>query len=439
MTDINELPKVSLIIPVKDRKEYLYHTLRTCMAQDYENFEIIVADDASTDGTKEMVRAMAAMDSRITFIDRPVRVGMRDNFEDALSRIKEGYVLALGGDDGVQPRGISRMVAKFQETGTKLLTWCAPEYCYPMDYYPNGHFSIYYKAGSHWVDSKEYLTRQTQMLCYINDIECPMFYIKGAAHISLIEKVKSRTIDGRFYSCPTPDGYSGIVLAGEVDKFYFSEESFTINGVSPSSQGIAYIKKDQKAVENSKEFFKFSESKMMHPILASQPYSPLLSLMTVDYLMTAKDLPGWNGDFPEIDMKEALRKGIDEMARSYDDTRMKRELIIMEEIAKQHNVVEEYHKMLRESKKYAVSRMDYKTAITRQRLYIDVLDLDIHNVFDASYAAYNVIRLRKKFGIKFYVKALLRSLEVYRLKKTKTRGDFLAELEFLDNYEKSKA
>ena len=262
-----------------------------------------------------------------------------------------------------------------------------------------------------------------------------MFYIKGAAHISLIEKVKSRTPDGRFYSCPTPDGYSGIVLAGEVDKYYFSGESFTINGVSPSSQGIAYIRKDKKSVDNSKEFFKFSENKMMHPILASQPYSPLLSLMTVDYLMTAKDLPGWPGTFPEIDIKEALRNGIGEMARSYDDSRMKREILIMEEIAKQHHIVEEYHNMLRASKKYAVSRMDYKTAITRNRLYIDVLDLDIHNVFDASYAAHDVIRLREKFGIKFYLKALKRSLEVYRLKKTKTRGDFSEELAFLMNHE----
>ena len=216
-----------------------------------------------------------------------------------------------------------------------------------------------------------------------------------------------------------------------MDRYYFSEESFTINGVSPSSQGIAYIKKDKEAVENSKEFFKFSENKMMHPILASQPYSPLLSLMTVDYLMTAKDLPGWKGEFPEIDMKLALSRGIAEMARSYDDSRMKRELLIMEEIAKQHGIVEEYHEMLRNAKKYAVSRMDYKTAITRQRLYIDVLDLDIHNVFDASYAAYNIIRLKSKFGWKFYLKAFMRALEVYRLKKTKIRGDFSAELDFL--------
>lgn len=426
-----EQPKVSVIIPVKDRKEYLYHTLRTCMAQDYENFEIIVADDASTDGTKEMVKAMAAMDSRITFIDRPERVGMRDNFEDALSRIKEGYVMALGGDDGIQPRGISRMVSKFHVTGAKLMVWSPPEYAYPMDYYPNGHFSINYKAKSHWVSSKDYLGRQPLTLNYINDIECPMFYIRGAAHISLIEQVKSRTADGRFYSCPTPDGYSGIVLAGEVEKFFFSGESFTINGVSPSSQGIAYVRKDQKSVENSKEFFKFSESKMMHPILASQPYSPLLSLMTVDYLMTARDLPGWGGDFPEIDMKLALKKGIEEMARSYDDTRMKRELLIMEVIAKQHNITEEYHEMLKAAKKYAVSRMDYKTAITRQRLYIDVLDLDIHNVFDASYAAYNVIQLKGKLGWMFYLKAFKRALEIFKMKKTMIRGDFSEELEWL--------
>ncbi len=426
-------PKVSLIIPVKDRKEYLYHTLRTCMAQDYENFEIIVADDASTDGTKEMVRAMAAMDPRITFIDRPVRIGMRDNFEDALSRIKEGYVIALGGDDGIQPRGISRMVDIFEKTGTKLLTWCPPKYDYPMFNYPNGQFSIYNRTGSHWVYSKDYLGRQPKMLNYLDDVECPMFYVKGAAHISLIERVKSRTKDGRFYSCPTPDGYSGIVLAGEVERFYFSDESFTIYGGSPSSQGVAFIRKDEKSVDSSKEFFKFSESKMMHTSLASQPYSPLLSLMTVDYLMTAKDLPGWGGVFPEINFKDVLRKGIDEMAHCYDDSRMKRELLIMEEIAKQHNIVEDYHEMLRKAKKYqyAGSKIDYKTAVTRTRLYIDTLELGIHNVFDAAYAAYYVRNIKTKFGILFYFRAFMRSMEIYRLKKTKIRGDFSAELNYL--------
>lgn len=426
-------PKVSLIIPVKDRKEYLYHTLRTCIAQDYQNFEIIVADDASTDGTKDMVRELMKIDKRITLIDRPTRVGMRDNFEDALSRVKEGYVMAIGGDDGILPNGISRMVKTFLRTGTKLLTWCPPEYAYPIECWPNGHFSIYRRKGSYWVDSYEYLKRQTKILAYINDKECPMFYVKGAAHISLVNAVRSRSQDGRFYSCPTPDGYSGIVLSGEVDKFYFSDEAYSIYGVSPSSQGIAYTKKDKKSVESSNEFFKFSQSQSMHKVLASQPYSPLLSLMTVDYLMTAKDLSGWKGDFPEIDFKEVIRKGIDEIARSYDDEKIMRELIILEAIAKLHNLIDFYYECLSNSKKYAFSRMDYKTAITRERLYIDVLSLGIHNIFDASYAAHNIYALKSSLGIKFYLKAFLHSISIYHKKRSAVRGDFSKELLKLKN------
>lgn len=426
-------PKITLIVPVKDRKEYLYHTLRTCIVQDYQNFEVIVADDASTDGTKVMVQELMKVDKRITLIDRPIRVGMRDNFEDALNRVKEGFVMAIGGDDGILPNGISRMVKTLLKTGTKLLTWCPPEYAYPIECWPNGHFSIYRRKGSYWVDSQEYLKRQTKILAYISDKECPMFYVKGVAHISLIEKVKSRSKDGRFYSCPTPDGYSGIVLSGEVEKFYFSDEPFSIYGVSPSSQGIAYTKKDKKSVENSNEFFKFSQSQSMHRVLASQPYSPLLSLMTVDYLMTAKDLPGWKGIVPEIDFKEVIRKGIAEIARSYDDEKIMRELFILEEVAKFHGLIDFYHECLKSSKKYAFSRMDYKTAITRERLYIDVLSLDIHNIFDAAYAAQNIHQMKNAFGLKFYLKALFHSLSIYRQKKSVIRGDFSKELLNLKN------
>ena len=425
-------PKVTLIIPVKDRKEYLYHTLRTCMSQDYQNFEIIVADDASTDGTQEMVRILSNEDKRITLIDRPERVGMRDNFEDALSRIKEGYVIAIGGDDGIMPHGISRMVQKFKETNVKLMTWNPPLFEYPREMRENGRFSISYVKGDYMVESATYLSRQPQMLNYLDDKECPMFYVKGAAHISLIEKVKSRTKDGRFYSCPTPDGYSGIVLAGEVKEFYFSYEPYTLYGVSPSSQGLAYTLKDKKAKENSKEFFKFSEKQSMHYVLAHQPYSPLLSLMTVDYLMTAKDLPGWAGNFPEIDYKNVIRKSLSEMAHSYDDSRIQREIYILEAIAKMHGLQEYYHDLLRTMKKYTPCPIEYKTAISRERIYIDSQMLGLKNICDASYAAEYFIKLKPFIGLKFYFNAFKRSLKI-RFRKKIVRGDFLTELKILES------
>ena len=59
MEEKTEYPLFTVIIPQKDRVEYLEHTLRTCMIQDYPNLEFIVADDCSEDGSVEMVKRLA--------------------------------------------------------------------------------------------------------------------------------------------------------------------------------------------------------------------------------------------------------------------------------------------------------------------------------------------------------------------------------------------
>src|SRR5687768_8165645 len=93
-------PRFTVIIPTKNRAEYLRHTLRTCMIQGYEPFEVIVSDDGSTDNTREVVSDANRQDSRIRYT-RPERGnGMRENFEHALNEVKPGFVIALGGDDG---------------------------------------------------------------------------------------------------------------------------------------------------------------------------------------------------------------------------------------------------------------------------------------------------------------------------------------------------
>ena len=82
--------------------------------------------------------------------------------------------------------------------------------------------------------------------------------------------------------------------------------------------------------------------------------------------------------------------------------------------------------------------MDYKTAITKERIYLDVCEVDVHNIFDASYAAYDLYKLKDKLGLKFYLKAFKRSLEIYRMKKSVYRGDFSEELKMLENTNKEK-
>ena len=126
-----EYPKFSVIIPQKNRAEYLVYTLKTCMIQDYPNFEVIVSDDCSEDNSVEIVEELAAQDPRIKLFAHKTHLGMRDNFEFALNQVKEGYVMALGGDDGLMPGCIWRMYEILKETGKELLTWAMAGFVYP--------------------------------------------------------------------------------------------------------------------------------------------------------------------------------------------------------------------------------------------------------------------------------------------------------------------
>lgn len=92
---MKEYPKFSVIIPQKNRAEYIEATLRTCMLQDYPNFEIIVSDDCSEDQSVEVISNLAKQDKRIKLFAHDHHLGMRDNFEFALNQVKTGYVIAL--------------------------------------------------------------------------------------------------------------------------------------------------------------------------------------------------------------------------------------------------------------------------------------------------------------------------------------------------------
>lgn len=65
----NDPPKVSILIPARNEERNLNRCLRSLIRQDYPNFEIIVLDDNSSDGTPQVVRKMAEKDNRIRLVN----------------------------------------------------------------------------------------------------------------------------------------------------------------------------------------------------------------------------------------------------------------------------------------------------------------------------------------------------------------------------------
>jgi glycosyltransferase involved in cell wall biosynthesis len=409
-------PKITVLIPTKDRARYLFHTLNTCLSQDYDNLEIIVSDDGSIDDTKRIVDELSKSDKRLKYITPKPLSGMLNNFEYALNHVETGFVLMLGGDDGLMPGSIKKLADIIEKNKAELISWNTPIFSYPGTRTVNGQLIVPFGNKQYEVNASVYLKRQAKNLNYTGDKESPMFYVKGLASMKLINRVKAKSNNNIFYSCATPDGFSGIVLAGEVKSFLYFDFPFTMHGLSPSSQGLSYLSSANEAKKRSEEFFNESNNRPMHKNLAGEMYSPLITLMTADYLLTAASLNKWQGEVPNLNYKTLIDQSIGELCHGiYSKERISRELCIIKNIAKFHGLENYFEQSINNKYRYRSRSPIEGTAINFNSLFIDAKKLNINNIYEATIIAGLINSLINSFSIKSFILVIVKSIS-YKIK-----------------------
>jgi glycosyltransferase involved in cell wall biosynthesis len=105
-------PLVSVITPVYNGAAYLEECIHSVLAQSYDNFEYIIADNCSTDDSLEIAQKAAVHDSRITVIQCDEHVGPIQNWNRSLQSIsrKSDFIKFVHADDWMFPDCVSRMV-----------------------------------------------------------------------------------------------------------------------------------------------------------------------------------------------------------------------------------------------------------------------------------------------------------------------------------------
>jgi glycosyltransferase involved in cell wall biosynthesis len=76
---MNPVPRLSIGLAVYNGETYLAESLDALLGQSYEDFELIISDNASTDGTADICRRYAKRDSRIRYIRQPRNIGLAPN------------------------------------------------------------------------------------------------------------------------------------------------------------------------------------------------------------------------------------------------------------------------------------------------------------------------------------------------------------------------
>jgi glycosyltransferase involved in cell wall biosynthesis len=104
--------KASLLVPVYNREKYLAECLESVVAQQFDSLEILIADDASTDSSPDIIKQFAARDSRIRWWRNPRNLGLTPNTNKMLKEARGEYVKFVHSDDKLlSPFAIQKMAA----------------------------------------------------------------------------------------------------------------------------------------------------------------------------------------------------------------------------------------------------------------------------------------------------------------------------------------
>jgi len=106
---MSDTPLASIIIPVYNQAEYVAEAVRSALAQDWPNFEVLIIDDASTDNTPEVISAFAK-DERISIFRNDRNLDCVRTFNRGISLSKGEYFGILAADDTWEPEFLEKCV-----------------------------------------------------------------------------------------------------------------------------------------------------------------------------------------------------------------------------------------------------------------------------------------------------------------------------------------
>lgn len=105
------MPKVSVAIPTYNCARYIARSIESVLGQTWTDFELVISDNASTDGTADICREFAVRDSRVRYIRRDINIGGPGNFRYVFSQCNGEYHKWTTADDFLDATYLARAIA----------------------------------------------------------------------------------------------------------------------------------------------------------------------------------------------------------------------------------------------------------------------------------------------------------------------------------------
>lgn len=234
--------KFSVLLPTRNRLEYLRYAVESVRRQDYDDWEIIVSDNCSEDDIQGFVKGLG--DDRVRYFRTSSFVPVTDNWNNALDQSDGDYVVMLGDDDGLLPGYFSTLLESFvQHQDPDFVYVSALFYAYPgvMPDEPDGFLkqdrnAFFVKDAPAWLDKE----RAIEIAQGYLDFRMP---VASNMQFSLISrrKIEELSVDGQFFHSPYPDFYATPMLFMASERILIHPKPLVVIGITPKSYGFFHF------------------------------------------------------------------------------------------------------------------------------------------------------------------------------------------------------
>ena len=117
-----------MCLPVYNGENYLARAVESVLKQTFENFELLIVDDCSTDSTWETIKQLAAQDKRIRAMRNERNLGLFSNYNYCMASAAGTFIKLFAHDDLFRPSILQRMLAVFEQKPEVALVSTAKEW-----------------------------------------------------------------------------------------------------------------------------------------------------------------------------------------------------------------------------------------------------------------------------------------------------------------------